>query len=250
VGALHAGLKAVSQFDFKRLTAALSMGWLALALLAMRLPAREGLTGAWLLVQSQGLAVTGLFLFVSILQLRLGPREADALECLAFQRPRLATMLIALLVGTGAMTCYSAAGLLLALSVLTWENAPFAACGIATSLLLICSMIPIVQRALFGRGSTSQEATRPMQSDESVARSPSGMANHLPRFMQSEDRADLTLREFIALAPFVILSAWLTLAPAVVVERGEPMLSLLLQRTERHTEAVVPSASDPAEPLP
>ena len=33
VGALHAGLRAVSQRDLKRLAAALSMGWLALALL-------------------------------------------------------------------------------------------------------------------------------------------------------------------------------------------------------------------------
>ncbi|MBC8115900.1 MAG: hypothetical protein H7062_16055, partial [Candidatus Saccharimonas sp.] len=132
VGALHAGLRAVSQSNFKQLVAALSMGWLALVLLAMRLPSREGLTGAWLLIQSQGLAVAGLFWFIGLLQSRSGDREPDTLEGAAFQRPRLAVMLITLLVGSGVMGCGSAAGSFLALSMMTWESAPFAAFGIAT----------------------------------------------------------------------------------------------------------------------
>ena len=250
VGALHAGLRAFSQRDLKQLAAALSMGWLALALLAMRLPTREGLTGAWLLVQSQGLAVTGLFLFVGMLQSRLGPREVDTMEGLAFQQPKLATMLIALLVGTGAMACCSAAGSLLVLSMLTWESASFAFCGIAASLLLICSMIATVQRVLFGRDPSSQNASRPTPPHESTARSLSGTADRLSHSAQPEDRADLAIHEFIALAPFVILSAWLTLDPAVVLDRAEPTLSRLLERTERRMEAVVPSAPGSAEPLP
>ena len=248
-GALHAGLRAISQRDLKRLAAALSMGWLALALLAMRLPTREGLTGAWLLVQSQGLAVAGLFLLVGMLQSRHGPREADAVEGLAFQQPKLATMLIALLVGTGAMACCSAAGSLLSLSMLTWESAPFAACGIAATLLLICSMTATAQRVLFGRGPSSRDTSRPTQPHESTARILSGTADRLSRSTQPEDRADLALHEFMALTPFVVLSAWLALAPAVVLERGEPTLLLLLERTERRTEAVAPPAPGSAEPL-
>ncbi len=250
VGALHAGLRAIAQCDLKRLVAALSMGWLALALLAMRLPAREGLTGAWLLVQSQGLAVAGLFLLVGRLQSRLGSREADVMEGLAFTQPRLATMLIALLVCSGTMACCSAAGSVLVLSMLTWESASLVACGIAASLLLICSMIATVQRVLFGRAPSSQNASRPTPPHESTTRSLSGTADRLPRSTQPEDRADLALHEFIALAPFVVLSAWLALVPAVVLDRAEPTLSLLLERTERRTEAVVPSAPGSAEPLP
>ena len=250
VGALHAGLKALALHDLKRLAAALSMGWLALTLLAMRLPTREGLTGAWLLVQSQGLAVAGLFLLVGMLQSRFGPREADTWEGLAFQRPRLATMLIALLVGTGAMTCGGTVGSILVLSTLTWESMPFAACGIAAALLLVCSMTITVQRVLFGRGPASPESTPLTMPRETAARAPSGTADRLSRSTQPDDRADLTLQEFMALTPFVLLSAWLALAPVVVVHRGEPTLSLLLERTERRTEAVVPPAPDSAEPLP
>ena len=248
VGALHAGLRAVSQRDLRRLAAALSMGWLALALLTMRLPTRDGLFGAWLLVQSQGLTVAGLFLLVGMLQSRLGPREADTGEGLTFQQPKLATMLIALLVGTGAMACCSAAGSLLSLSMLTWESAPFAACGIAATLLLIYSLTATVQQTLFGRGSTSREATRPMPPDESAARSLSGTADRLSRSTRLEDRADLAFHEFMALTPFVVLSAWLALAPAVVLERGEPTLSLLLERTERRTESTVPPPAQTETP--
>ena len=250
VGALHSGLRAVSQRDLKRLAVALSMGWLALALLAMRLPTREGLAGTWLLVQSQGLAVTGLFLFLGMLQSRLGPREADTMEGLAFQQPKLATMLIALLVGTGAMACGSAAGLLLVLSMLTWESASFAAFGIAASLLLVCAMTTTAQRVLFGRGPASRDTSRSTQPHETTARSLSSTVDRPSRSTQPADRVDLTLHEFMALAPFVVLSAWLALAPAFVLERGEPTLSLLLERTERRTEAAVPLVPGSAEPLP
>ena len=250
VGALHAGLRAISQRDLRRLAAALSMGWLALALLGMRLPTREGLAGAWLLVQSQGLAVAGLFLFVGMLQSRHGPRAPDAVEGLAFQQPKLAAMLIALLVGTGVTTCCSSAGSLLVLSLLTWESASFAACGIAATLLLICSMTAAVQRVLFGRGVSSRDASRPPQPHESTARSLSDTAVRPSRSTPSEDRADMALHELIALTPFVVLSAWLALAPAVVLEHGEPTLSLLLERTERRTEVVVPPTPGTAEPLP
>lgn len=250
VGALHAGLRAVSQSSLRQLAAALSMGWLAVALLAMRLPSREGLAGAWLLVQSQGLAVAGLFCFVGLLQSRFGDRESDAMEEMAFQRPRLASMLIALLVGSGAMGCGCAAGSLLALSLLTWENAPFAACGIAATLLLTWSMIATIQRVLFGSGPILTDVTPLTPSRRTTERSPltqpsSVVVNARADSTVPERRGDLTLLELVALTPFVLLLVWLTLAPAIVLERGESTLSHLLERTERRAETTTPAASDP-----
>ena len=241
-GALHAGLRAVSQSSLKQLAAALSMGWLGLVLLAMRLPSREGLGGAWLLVQSQGLAVAGLFLFVGLLQSRSGDRETDTMEGAAFQRPKLATMLIALLVGSGVMCCGCATGSFLALSMLTWERVPFAACGIAATLLLTWSVIAAVQRVLFGQGPSLRTAARLIQPHQPMARSSSVEVDRLSGSTELEGRGDLTIHEFVALAPFIVLLIWLTLAPAFVFDRGEPTLSHLLERTERRAETTTPSA--------
>ena len=247
-GALHAGLRAVSQSSLRQLAAALSMCWLAFVLLAMRLPSREGLAGAWLLVQSQGLAVAGLFLFVGLLQSRSGDGDSDTMEGMVFQRPRLAAMLIAMLVGSGVMGCGCATGSILALSMLTWEQAPFAACGIATTLLLTWSMIAAVQQVLFGQGESVREVARMIQPPQPTASSSSVVFGRPPGSTELNGRGDLTLHEFIALAPFVVLLTWLTLAPAFVVERGESTLSHLLERTERRAEAIAPPTSDFTEP--
>jgi len=249
VGALHAGLRAVSQSNLRQLAAALSMGWLALALLAMRLPSREGLAGAWLLIQSQGLAVAGLFSFVGLLHSKFGDREPDAIESLAFQRPRMASMLIALLVGSGAMSFGCGAGSLLALSLLTWENVPFAACGIAVTLLLLWSMFATLQRALFGRGASLKDVAQLTQSRQAterlaIAQRSSNVADASVSSTALQRFDDLALQEFIALTPFVLLLTWLTLAPAFVLERGESTLSHLLKHSERRTEMKAPSAPD------
>ena len=250
VGALLAGLRAVSQSNLRQLVAALSMGWLALALLAMRLPSREGLAGAWLLLQSQGLATAGLFWFIGLLQTRFSDGETDMLEGAAFHQPRLAGMLIALLVGSGVMSCGSAAGSFLALSLMTWESTPFAACGIAATLLLTWSMIATVQRFLFWRGPSSRDAARLTQPHQPIARSSSVAVDGLSGSTESEGRGDLTLHEFVALAPLALSLIWLTLTPAVVLERGESTLSRLLERTERRVETTAPSAPGPTEPRP
>ena len=155
IGAVHAGLKAASQSDLKKLAASLSMGHLALALLAMRLPLREGLTGAWLIVQSQGMVTAGLILLIDFAQKRLPHRESAPVEGLAFDQPQRAAMLVLLLVASGTMALASGAGPLLALSQLTWETTPFAACGIATLLLMTWSLLVTTQRILFGREHSS-----------------------------------------------------------------------------------------------
>ena len=155
IGAVHAGLKAASQSDLKKLAASLSMGHLALALLAMRLPLREGLTGAWLIVQTQGMVTAGLILLIDFAQKRLPHRESAPVEGLAFDQPQRAAMLVLLLVASGTMALASGAGPLLALSQLTWETTPFAACGIATLLLMTWSLLVTSQRILFGREHSS-----------------------------------------------------------------------------------------------
>ena len=155
VGAVHAGLKAASQSDLKKLAASLSMGHLALALLAMRLPLREGLTGAWLIVQTQGMVTAGLILLIDFAQKRLPHRESAPVEGLAFDQPQRAAMLVLLLAASGTMALASGAGPLLALSQLTWETTPFAACGIATLLLMTWSLLVTTQRILFGREHSS-----------------------------------------------------------------------------------------------
>ena len=205
VGAVHAGLKAASQSDLKKLAASLSMGHLALALLAMRLPLREGLTGAWLIVQTQGMVTAGLILLIDFAQKRLPHRESAPVEGLAFDQPQRAAMLVLLLAASGTMALASGAGPLLALSQLTWETTPFAACGIATLLLMTWSLLVISQRILFGREHSSTTPPVP----------------------------DFNLREFCVVLPLIVLVAWLTLAPHAILKFSDATLTQLLQSHER-----------------
>lgn len=207
-GAVHAGLKAAAQSDPKKLAAALSMGHLALALLAMRLPLREGLTGAWLIVQSQGIVTAGLMLLIDFASKRLPHRESAPVEGLAFDQPQRAAMLVLLLVASGTMALASGAGPLLALSQLTWETTPFAACGIATLVLMTWSLLVTSQRILFGRENFSTTPPVP----------------------------DLNLREFCVVLPLILVLAWLTLAPHAILKSSESTLSQLLQSHERRPD--------------
>ena len=223
VGAIHAGLKAASQSDLKKLAAALSMGQLALALLALRLPLREGLTGAWLLVQSQGWVTIGLMLFVGFAQTRSQRGEVETIEGLAFDQPKRAVLLVLLLAASGMMACPSGAGVLLALSQLTWEATPYAACGIATWLLLSWSLLVTAQRILFGRERSS--TATPLRFG-TVVHSKDSTADSI------EITRDLELREFCVTLPLVLLVAWLTLAPQVILQTGDSTWSHLLQSNE------------------
>ncbi len=208
LGAIHAGLKAASQSDLKKLAASLSMGYLALALLAMRLPLREGLTGAWLIVQTQGMVTAGLMLLIDFAQKQLPHREHASVEGLAFDQPKRAAMLVLLLSVSGTMACASGAGSLLALSQLAWETTPFAACGIATLLLMTWSLLVTSQRILFGRANVA--SATPLH--------------------------DLNPREFCIVMPFILLVAWLTLAPHAILKSSGATLTQLLQPHERHAE--------------
>jgi NADH-quinone oxidoreductase subunit M len=250
LGALYAGLRSISQSTLRELAAAMSTGWLALALLAMRLPSRDGLAGAWLLIQSQGLSVAGLIWFSGMLESRFGDRETGTLEGMAFLRPRLATMLIAWLVGSGVMGCVSTAGSFLALSTLTSESAAFAACGIAASLLLTWSMFAATQRILFGRGPSSRDADHLAHCYEPTARFASVAVDRRTGSNESKGQGDLAPHEIVVLAPFILLLVWITLAPEFVIERGESTLSHLLERIERRAEAMTPSAPGPTELRP
>ncbi len=208
IGAVHAGLKAASQSDLKKLAASLSMGHLALALLAMRLPLREGLTGAWLIVQTQGMVTAGLILLIDFAQKRPPHRESAPVESLAFDQPQRAAMLVLLLAASGTMTLAGGAGPLLALSQLTWETTPFAACGIATLLLMTWSLLVTSQRILFGRANSS--TTLPVH--------------------------DLRLREFCVVLPLILVVAWLTLAPHAILKSSDATLTQLLQSHERRED--------------
>ncbi len=227
VGAIHAGLKAASQSDLKKLAAALSMGQLALALLAMRLPLREGLTGAWLLVQSQGLVTMGLMLFIGFAHSRSARCEIGSIEGLAFDQPKRAVLLVLLLAASGMMACPSGAGALLALSQLTWEATPFAACGIAMWLLLSWSLLVTTQRILFGRESSS--TATPLRLG-TATRSKDLSADNI------EITRDLGLHEFCVTLPLVLLVAWLTLAPQVILQNSEATWSYLLQSKEQRAD--------------
>jgi NADH-quinone oxidoreductase subunit M len=245
VGVLHAGVMSLGQTDLRCLGASLSMSCLALAALAMRLPDRSGLAGAFLLVQSQGLSMMILLLLISRFPSRISNQGGDSFQSMAVQQPRLAAMLIVSLLGMGLCGIGGAAGTLVSFVTLTEESIPFAVCGIAAALMTTVATITNLQSVLLGRN-TSRSNSR-VRNDDHAVKSRAIATDNVGRSSNSTDTTDLTRQEFLVISVIIGLMAWFTLAPQAFLKSGESSLSRLLKRYEFDPQARDRQRASPVE---
>ena len=180
-----------------------------MAMLAMRLPSLEGLTGAWLLVQAQGLAVMGLFL------------SKDSTSDLSLTGVTPSRIGLAQWGASGALALSGSAGLFPVLSLLMRESGAFAACGIVASILLLTAVVTSI----------------PLGSTKEIERHPRTSVTHqdlFPGLSEHSNTAsgksfDSHPHHTIVLLTLAAITTWLTLCPSYVLQTGTPTLMKLMK---------------------
>jgi NADH-quinone oxidoreductase subunit M len=212
IGIIYGGLVAMAQRDMIRLLAYSSLahlGFVGLGIFALDTRAAEG---SLLQMVNHGVSSGALFLIAGMIIARVGTADIDALGGLARRWPILS--------GTFVLAAFSSLGLpglngfvgefLILLG--TFRTQRVLAC-IATFGVLVAAlyMLRLFRRTMFGQ-----------------ERSPDGERRGLIT-------GDLSLREFAALAPLLLLIVWIGVYP-----------SPFLRRTEGAVQSTISAVSVPA----
>lgn len=198
-GVLYGGWIASAQRDLKRLVAYSSLAHLGFILLGLSAWTTTAVEGALLQMVNHGLTTAALFILIALLEKRAGSRQLDELGGLWGRVPRLSAMLLFFsLAALGLPGLNNFVGEFLIL-IGTFSVHPLWAILAAGGLLLAAIyMLRLLQGVIWGPAR-----------DEHVW-------------------SDLVLREWLLLAPLVLLVLWLGLYPETFLEplRGPAQLLL------------------------
>jgi NADH-quinone oxidoreductase subunit M len=198
-GVLYGGWIASAQRDLKRLVAYSSLAHLGFILLGLSAWTPTAVEGALLQMVNHGLTTAALFILIALIEKRAGCRQLDELGGLWGRVPRLSAMLLFFaLAALGLPGLNNFVGEILIL-IGTFSVHPLwavlAACGL---LLAAIYILRLLQGVIWG----------PARDEHSWS--------------------DLVLREWLLLAPLVLLVLWLGLYPETFLEplRGPAQLLL------------------------
>lgn len=247
VSILYGALAAMRQNDMRVMLAYSSMshmGFIVFGLFAMTPIAHSG---SVLQMVSHGFTIAGMFLVVAILEARTGTRGIDSIAGVASVAPRFATVFVMLSLAAVAIpttsgfvgeTMILSGGLASRAQIGFGEHAPtFAAAASIGIILGAVYILSLVQRAIWG---TANERVRGI--------------------------ADLTRGELALTVPLVLGTFILGLAPSLVLERVQPVVTQDLYafdmrwnaaRASTSVQVVAPperreaaEAGEPADPAP
>jgi NADH-quinone oxidoreductase subunit M len=209
VSIVYGAVLALRQQNYKMLVAYASlshMGYIVLGLFSLQ---RTGVHGAMVQVLSHGLAVAGLFLLLGLLEQRRGPAWLQV-HGLATRAPRFAVVLMLFVLASLALPLTSGftAEFLVLLGAFTTGYAHWLA-GAGPAMLIA---------ALLAATGVVLGATYMLQFARSLVFDDSTVVDPLP---------DLRLREFIALAPLLLLIVWIGVRPAVWMDKVDATVAEL-----------------------
>ncbi|PLX76890.1 MAG: NADH-quinone oxidoreductase subunit M [Desulfuromonas sp.] len=199
-GLFHAAWSAYHQDDIKRLLAYSSISHLGLVLLGLAAWSLTAWQGSLLLMVTHGVTTGGLFALVAMIRQRTGSRSLHRLGGLWSQAPCLSAMfLLFALASLGLPGLANFAGEILVL-LGTFESHPgWAVFGMVGVVFAAAYMLRLVQGTIWG----------PARQEKLVM-------------------TDLSLREWLVLAPLAVITLWLGLYPAPLLTPLEsPVLMLL-----------------------
>jgi NADH-quinone oxidoreductase subunit M len=211
IGIIYGALVALVQPNMKKLVAYSSVSHLGFVVLGIFTFTQQGLDGAVYQMLNHGISTGALFILVGYLYERRHSLEISAYGGVATPAPNLAIVfLITTLASIGLPTLNNFVGEYLVLQGTASANfgwAVFAALGVIFSA---CYMLWLYQRTFFGRASES-------------------LAHHMP---------DLTMREWAAIAPLLILMVWMgsfaqSFLPSISVQNAAILESTKKLRVER-----------------
>ena len=211
IGIIYGALVALVQPNMKKLVAYSSVSHLGFVVLGIFTFTQQGLDGAVYQMLNHGISTGALFILVGYLYERRHSLEISAYGGVATPAPNLAIVfLITTLASIGLPTLNNFVGEYLVLQGTANANfgwAVFAALGVIFSA---CYMLWLYQRMFYGKASES-------------------LAHHMP---------DLTMREWVAIAPLLILMVWMgsfaqSFLPSISVQNAAILESTKKLRVER-----------------
>ena len=213
ISIVYGAVLALRQQHYKMLVAYASlshMGYIVLGLFSLQ-PA--GIHGAMVQVLSHGLAVAGLFLVLGLLEQRRGPQWLQV-HGLATRAPRIAVVVMLFVLASLALPLTSgfAAEFRVLLGAFTTGYSHWLA-GAGPGMLIA---------ALLAATGVVLGATYMLQFARSLVFDDSTVADTLP---------DLRVRELLALAPLLLLIAWIGVQPALWMDKVDAALTQIARAT-------------------
>ena len=158
-GMIYCGLAAIAQKDMKRLLAfssASHMGIIALGVFCMNV---QALAGSLFQIVAHATSTGVLFLFVGLMEERLGTRDIDDLGGIAYRAPVFATFFaIAMLASVGLPGTSGFIGEFLIILGAIKFNAFVGVLAGTTLIIGVCYMLWMFQRVFFEKGKNKTEA--------------------------------------------------------------------------------------------
>jgi NADH-quinone oxidoreductase subunit M len=220
-GIIYGALVALVQPNMKKLVAYSSVSHLGFVVLGVFSFTQQGLDGAVYQMLSHGVSTGALFMLVGYLYERRHSLEISAYGGVATPAPNLAAVfLITTLASIGLPMLNNFVGEYLVLQGAAQVNFGWAVGAALGVILSACYMLWLYQRTFFGRATES-------------------LSHHMP---------DLNMREWLAIAPLLILMFWMgtfsqTFMPAISVQNTAILESTKKLRVERAAAPQVQEAN-------
>ena len=217
VGMMYCGLAAIAQKDMKRMLAfssASHMGIIAVGVFCMN---AQALTGCLFQIAAHATSTGVLFLFVGLLEERMGTREIGDLGGIAYRAPIFATFFaIAMLASVGLPGTSGFIGeFLIILGAIKFNG--FIAVLAGTSLIIgVCYMLWMFQRVFFEK---SNDRTMAFQ--------------------------DLKVTEVLTFLPVILLIIAMGIFPQTFIKKIEPAAQLQIAKVFAMTQSQVAETTVP-----
>ena len=228
IGIIYGSLCALAQRDIKKLVAYSSVAHLGFCMLGLFALNTEGLTGSVLQMINHGLSTGALFLIVGMIYERYHTRMMDDLGGLATKLPKIAVAMVFISMSSiGLPGLNGFVGEFLSLAGMFKANPIYAALGTTGVVLGAWYLLTAVQKVFFGT------------------------LNEPHHGHGDDDISDMNAREFVSLAPLVVLCLWIGVQPTVLVEIIEPDIQAVVKVIDQArsdaavTEAIAVRPSSP-----
>ena len=214
IGIIYGSLCALAQRDIKKLVAYSSVAHLGFCMLGLFALNTEGITGSVLQMINHGLSTGALFIIVGMIYERYHTRMMDDLGGLASKLPMIACSMVFISMSSiGLPGLNGFIGEFLSLAGMFKANPLYAALGTTGVVLGAWYLLTAVQRVFFG---TLKEPHHSGHGDDEIT--------------------DMNPREFLALAPLMVMCLWIGISPTGLIKTIEPDIRAVADLFEKQNE--------------
>ena len=250
IGIIYGALLALAQDDIKKLVAYSSVSHMGFCMLGLFAFNNIGITGGMLTMINHGLSTGALFAIVGMLYERYHTRDIAAFGGLAARFPRIAFCFILVSfssIGLPGLNGFT--GEVTALLGMFKTRPVYGILSLSGIILGAWYMLQLVRNTMYGRlkepvAEGHGQHAHPVAAAHADAthgghghdHGHGGHGHAAPVFATSHP--DMTLREFAALAPLLVLIVWIGIAPQYFISKMEPSIQAIVSGLEAHRPAI------------